>query len=171
MWARIQNILRLLMPQIVMVGLVMLTFARVPVSGMELIRPPFILMAIYYWSIYRPTMVPPVLCFVLGLLVDLLMGTSPGLNALMFVAVQWLIRDQRRFLRGQPYIAIWGVFGMVVLAVMAVQAGLTALTGGAWPPLLPAALTWAASLCIFPFVSLLLLGTHRLLPVATRAFS
>jgi rod shape-determining protein MreD len=43
-----------------------------PVSGD--IDIPFLIMAIYYWSIYRPTLLPPWLVFTMGILFDFLGG-------------------------------------------------------------------------------------------------
>ncbi|MDE1151452.1 MAG: rod shape-determining protein MreD [Micavibrio sp.] len=71
------------------------------------IRPSFLLMAIYYWAIMRPSTLPPPATFVVGIVVDLMGGFPTGLNALTFVVVQWVTRAQRKFLLGQSFVVIW----------------------------------------------------------------
>ena len=48
---------------------------------------PLFLMAVYYWSAYRPTLVPLWFVFFMGLLLDLLSGAPIGLNALVLVCL------------------------------------------------------------------------------------
>ena len=107
---------RLVIPYVVLFLFLSLSLVNIPLPYFSAVRPDFVLMAVFYWSIYRPTLVPPVLCFTLGVLVDFLVGVPVGLHAFLFVSVHWLIRDQRRFLMGQPYIATWAVFSVVSLA-------------------------------------------------------
>jgi len=85
------------------------------------IRPSFILMAIYYWAIMRPSTLPPAAAFAVGIVVDL-MGAFPlGLNALTFVVVQWVTRAQRKFLLGQSFVVIWMGLMLVTLGAGLLQ--------------------------------------------------
>jgi rod shape-determining protein MreD len=142
-----------------------------PLSSLDVVKPQLVIMGIYYWAIYRPTLVPPSFCFVIGLLLDLLSGMPPGMNALIFVLIQWIVRDQRRFLMGQPYVTIWAVFGLVAMASALMQWGLYGLVNMNWPAPAPVLLGVLVSMLLFPLVTLLLVLTHRILPVASRAYS
>jgi rod shape-determining protein MreD len=166
----IQDAARLAAPQVLLGLMVVLSVLSLPVPHAGEVRPSLVLMTVYYWAIYRPTLVPPALCFTVGLLLDILSGMPLGLNALTLVAVQWIVRDQRRFLMGQPYMAIWAVFGLVAMLTAGLQWGLYGLLHQAWTPLLPLAASVVFSLLLFPLVTLLLIFVHRLLPVASRAF-
>ncbi|HYD19269.1 MAG TPA: rod shape-determining protein MreD [Patescibacteria group bacterium] len=81
------------------------------------IRPSFILMAIYYWAIMRPSTFPPLATFCLGIMLDLLAGdTWPlGVNAITLLAVQWIMRRQRKFMLGQGFIVLWMGLALVTL--------------------------------------------------------
>ncbi len=161
---------RLIIPQILLAGLLCLSFVSVPLPAMGAVKPHLVLMAVYYWSIYRPTIVPPYLCFTLGLITDVIGSTPLGLNALILIVVRWIVSDQRRFLMGQPYISIWAVFVLVATVESFVQWVLLGLASGLhWVPLLPVAASALVSFFLFPFITLLLVFTHRLLPVASRA--
>ncbi len=129
-------------------------------------KPFFLLMAVYYWAIYRPTLIPVYYTFVLGLVMDLLSGMPPGLTSLVMVALQTLVQKSRLFLMGQPYIMVWIGFSIMALAnafclwlVLSIKNGLMPVT-----PTLVAALL---STLLFPVASLILLGVHKLLPVSS----
>ena len=133
-----------------------------PLSGP--VKAPLFLMAIYYWAIYRPTLMPSFLVFFAGILLDLLSGLPIGLNALAFVMTQWIVRDQRRFLMGQNFLMIW--IGFILLSIIAglVQWALFGLVNLHWPPLYPLWISTAFGGSIFPFVCVVLHLTHKILP-------
>ena len=125
---------------------------------------PFLLMGIYYWSVYRPTLVPLWLVFVLGLLLDLLSGSPVGLNTAVFVATRWLVTDQRLFLMGQSFMIVW--LGFVFVCGIAVSSQW--IIYGALKMLWSASETIPATIALgavlFPPVSVFLHATHQLLP-------
>ncbi|MBU0800423.1 MAG: rod shape-determining protein MreD [Alphaproteobacteria bacterium] len=162
-------LLRLAVPQLLLLLLLILNLMALPVPYAGPVKPMLVMMAVYYWSIYRPTLLPPWLCFIVGLLMDILSGMPPGVNAFILVALQWLVQDQRRFLMGQPYVTIWAVFGLVMGGAALAEWVLLGLVLG-WAALTPVLAAVLLSLFLFPFVTLLLVFTHRLLPVASRTY-
>ena len=166
----IQSMARLAVPQVLLALMLVLGVLKLPLPYVGSGRPSLVLMAVYYWAIYRPTLVPPVLCFIVGLLMDALSGMPLGMNALVLVAVQWIVRGQRRFLMGQPYTVLWALFGLVAVMAAGVTWGLYGLLHLRWTPLLPLAGTIVINLLLFPAVTLLLIFVHRLLPVASRSY-
>ncbi len=161
---------RLLVPQILLIVLLLLNMASLPLPYADSIKTHFVLMAIYYWAIYRPTLIPPSLCFLIGLLMDVMGGFALGLNAMVLVIVQWLVRDQRKFLMGQPYIVIWAVFGLVALCSTLLQWALNGLSNGMqWPEPMPVIAGTMVSLFLFPLVTLVLVMAHRMLPTPSRS--
>ncbi|MCB9991862.1 MAG: rod shape-determining protein MreD [Rhodospirillales bacterium] len=162
---------RLLVPHLLLLVLLGLNITALPFFTAGAMKPQMVLMAVYYWAIYRPTLLPPAFCFAIGLLMDVLTGMTPGINALILVLTQWGIREQRRFLMGQPYSTIWLVFGIVALASMLVQWALYGLVHMHWGPVMPALTGALVTMFLFPFVTLLLVMTHRILPVASRPFT
>lgn len=85
------------------------------IGGFGEIRPSFMLMAVYYWAIMRPSTLAPMATFVVGLAFDLMGGFPLGLNALTLVLAQWLTRTQRKFLLGQSFLVIWMGLALVAL--------------------------------------------------------
>ena len=132
-------------------------------------KPHLVLIVLFYWTVYRPTLVPPLYCFLLGLGMDMLLDTPPGLFAGLFVLLHWVIRDQRRFLTGQPYIVIWAVFGLVGVTFSFLQWGLMGLANGFhWDAPVPALLQAVITFLTFPFITMLLIAVHRILPVTAH---
>jgi rod shape-determining protein MreD len=133
-------------------------------------KPFFLLMAVYYWSIYRPTLIPVLYVFVLAVVMDLQAGLPVGLSALVLIGLQILVRRQRLFLRGQPFVMIWFGFACVALIQMLAQWVSISLLNTAFIPLTAMAIAWGLSIMVFPVASLILLGVHRLLPLPQGPF-
>lgn len=132
------------------------------------IKPFFVLMVVYYWSVCRPTLVPPAAVFLIGIVMDVLSGLPVGLTAAILVASQWLVRGQRRYLLGQSYAVLWTGFAITCAAAAFAQWGLFGLTRLAWPSPVPVAVSCGIGILLFAPVSFLLHQVHRILPVESR---
>ena len=82
-----------------------------------MVMPLFTVIGVYYWSIYRPDLVPAPLVFAIGLLHDLLAGGPIGLMALVLVALHGLCVAQRRVFVGKSFAVGWWGFAMVAVGV------------------------------------------------------
>jgi rod shape-determining protein MreD len=165
-----QNILRLCIPHTLMAFLILLSFAPLSFAGVDLSSSSFVLMALYYWAIYRPTLYAPASVFGIGLLIDFISGMPPGLNALLFVLIQWLIREQRRFLMGQTFVVKWIIFGLVLTGFEGFLWGLAGLPHFEWSMdlLQKTSIVALFSWLLFPLVIRLLIITHHFLPEQRR---
>ncbi len=162
--SKLELFLRLSVPHLLMVFLLALNLASTAMPYAGLLKPDFLLPAIYYWALYRPTLLPPAYTFLIGLVVDLISGFPVGLHAVSYIAVDWVISGQRRFLMGQSYPVIW--LGFVFTAVI--------VAGGQWllmglfhlglSDFVPVFVKALMTVLIFPLLVVLLLLTHRVLP-------
>ncbi|MBT5195414.1 MAG: rod shape-determining protein MreD [Rhodospirillaceae bacterium] len=73
----------------------------------SLAAPVLALISVYYWSVFRPELMPAGAAFLLGLMVDVLSGGPPGLNALILIIVHWAASGQRRALAGKSFAVGW----------------------------------------------------------------
>ena len=160
--------LRLLLAQTVV--LLILAFSvinySIPLTGE--VRPHFLLAAVFYWAVYRPTLLPPWYVFVLGLLMDTLSGLPLGLNALILVAVHWVVRMQRLYLMGQSFLGLWIGFALTCFLSASAQWSLYALISRTLVPVGPSLASAGLTILLFPLISLLLILVHRILPVASK---
>lgn len=168
---RIEWGLRLSVPQILLLVFFILSFVTVSLPFFGQLRPHFLLMGLYYWAVYRPTIMPPVYCFVLGLLMDLITGLAPGIHAILFLLVRWIVVDQRRFLMGQPYIVTWIGFALICIGFYFGQWLFIGLSGLNWGNIMDLSPNLLVTVILYPFVTLLLILVHRVLPVASKSFS
>lgn len=137
---------------------------------MQGIETPLLLMVIYYWSVYRPTLIPIWFVFCLGLLFDLLSALPLGLTAFGFVLVNIVVTDQRMFLMGQPYITLWFGFFLVTLAQSFMQWAIFGLLHFQWSNIDTILASSILGSLFFPIGSLFLHMIHKVLPGSGPGF-
>jgi rod shape-determining protein MreD len=162
---------RLLLAQCVIVVFLLMNIVSLSFPHSADFKPFFLLMAVYYWAIYRPTVMPLFYTFLLGVIVDLLSDVPVGLNALILVAIQLIVRRSRLFLMGQPYMTVWIGFAVIAFcyaSALWLVVSVQAIDLFRPLPFTPAMIAMFLSILFFPLASLLLQGVHKLLPVASR---
>ncbi len=140
-----------------------------PISGS--IDIPFIIMMLYYWSIYRPTLIPPFLVFIIGICFDLLSGWPVGLSSFIFLFLRHIVVSQRLFLTGQPFTVVWIGFMIAGIGSLSLQWLLFGLTRFQWTPFYPVFLTSFVAILLFPLISVVLHFSHKALPYIQDQYS
>ena len=103
------------------------------------------------------------MCFVVGLLMDIFSALPLGLNAFIFVLVQKFISDQRKVFLGQPYYVSWLGFAFICLISTGLKVGVFFLSKYALPTFGELTMHIALTVVIFPIVTILLIGSHKLM--------
>ncbi|MGB0719813.1 MAG: rod shape-determining protein MreD [Bdellovibrionales bacterium] len=161
---RFDAMLRMSIPYVVIATFFILNVAALPHPLDWVVKLPLVLSAVYYWSIYRPTLIPAAFVLCLGLLLDLL-GTTPlGLNASLLLLVYWSVADQRNFLLGQPYIIIWFGFGIINAITGLVTWLVFGVMNWHWETPLILLPQIIAGFVVFPCLSFILHISHKILP-------
>lgn len=137
---------------------------HIRIDALIAVKLPLLLAAIYYWSLFRPALLPSWLVFLLGVGFDFLTGLPLGLHALIFLLLQWLVRDQRLILTGQSFFAIWIGFSLVLSLVYISEWAVMAAAQGQALPVIFFIYDFFAGVFIFPLVFFILNNVHRLLP-------
>jgi rod shape-determining protein MreD len=161
---RVGLLLRMLLPYAAIVFLFLMNMMSVPGPLSVIFKAPFFLMALYFWTIVRPTILPVWIVFAFGLVLDILSGAVLGLNAILFMICRIVIYDQRRFLMSQSFVMNWLGFTVLNAAYHGVQWMLFSLIGLrflSWHDLWPAVVL---GVLFFPLVSMILHVTHKVLP-------
>ena len=127
------------------------------------VRPFFMLMAVYYWTILKPSLLPPLATFVIGLILDLLFNWPFGMNALVLVMAQALTFRQRKFLLGQWFLVIWVGFVLIALGAGVMQWALFALFNLTLISVKPMLISSVLSVLLFPLMVLPLTMLHKVL--------
>lgn len=103
------------LPALTLLAAAILELIPLGVGHLPSVRPLLVLSAVYYWSIYRPELVPAPLVFATGLLLDLLSGAPLGLTALLLVALHGFCVSQRQVLISRSFGVGWA--GFILVAV------------------------------------------------------
>ncbi len=132
---------------------------------------PFLIMTVYYWSVYRPTLISPFFVFLMGLSFDLLSEFPLGLTPCLLLFVRYIMVDQRLYLMGQPFMVIWLGYGIASFITLILQWGLFGLSQLSWVSFFPVFLNFIAGILCFPLVSVLLNLSHKVLPLMPDQYS
>ncbi len=114
-WPRVETALRGLVPVTLTTMLVVLSSLPLGVPMLGSVMPLLPLMAVYYWAVHRPDLMPYAASALIGLFQDILSGMPLGMSALIYVSVHAVVVNQGRFFHGKSFVVIW--FGFAVLAV------------------------------------------------------
>lgn len=108
--AKIKHYSLICIPSLTVLLSIFLSSAPYKIENSSLLMPSIVLAVIYYWSLYRPDLLPYVSLLLLGLLQDIIEVSNLGLNAVMFIFFRLLIRSQRRYLINKAFIMVWAGF-------------------------------------------------------------
>ncbi|MDE1148441.1 MAG: rod shape-determining protein MreD [Azospirillaceae bacterium] len=120
-WQRLDQAGRHLVPFCATVASMLLGMTPLQLPDYSFVAPPLTLMSIYYWAIYRPDLLRPLLVFGIGVLQDLLGGSPLGMSALVFILAYWLVLTQRRYFLGNSFLFLWFGFALVAVGAGVVQ--------------------------------------------------
>lgn len=116
-WRRLDALSRDLAPVALTLVLLLLSTVPLRVATFNVLMPSLPLIAIYYWLLYRPDLMPSGAVFAIGLLEDGLSGTPIGVTALVLTCVHAGVSVQRRFFAGKSFAIVW--LGFAVVATLA----------------------------------------------------
>jgi rod shape-determining protein MreD len=132
-----------------------------PIPYYGVVAPSLPLIAVYYWMVFRPDLMPTLGLFALGIVQDALAGAPLGVTPLIYLAVQVAIVNQRRFLVGQPFWMLWSGFALLVPpAALFEWSALSLLREAPLPPLATIAGS-ALTVLLFPLVAYVLVRLQR----------
>lgn len=128
-------------------------------------KPQIVLIAVFYWTLYRPSLMPPWVVFATGLLLDAVNPAVPmGTHALSYLLILGLLKPRRRMLMGQPFMMIWVGFIAVMVIDMAIKVAVMSILTASRPSTEIILLNGLVTILVFPMVLMLLVFVHRFLP-------
>jgi rod shape-determining protein MreD len=162
---RLDQNARRLLPVVISLMLALAVVLPIGLPQWGILAPPLLLIAVFYWSIVRPDLMPPTAAFVLGLFQDLLTGGPLGSGALIMVLTQWTMRGQQRYLINRPFFLMWAAFAPVAVIAGVLDWLIYALLNFHAVPIVGGLVRIALGIILFPVVAwVVLIPTHRTLP-------
>lgn len=101
-------------PAFITLLLVLVVAINLQFSGLANFFPLFAFMAVFYWGIYQPELVPIWFVFLLGLFQDFLYQAVPGISSFLLILFWWIVISQRRFLMKESFFAQWLIFAVSI---------------------------------------------------------
>ena len=126
-WQRTDALARQLVPCAVTIALAIVSVLPLHIPYFGSLAPSVSLIAVFYWTLYRPDLMPVWAVFVLGLVQDALLGLPIGVSACMLTAAHAFVATQRRFLIRKSFGVVWMSFKVVALGAFALGWALTCI--------------------------------------------
>ncbi len=164
LWTRLDLWARRLMPAGLCLILVLLTAVPFPVPGYAAVVPMLAMAAVFFWAIHYPSVMPPPAVFGIGLVQDVLTGALIGTGAVVLLLVYGATVTQRLVFRNKSFLVIWWCFMIVALGAAALNWALASAFNGTFLPFGAAMFQALVTFCVYPLLTLIFHGVHRLLP-------
>ena len=161
--------IKLAFAQILILFVLLLDFVNFSTPFNIDIKPYFMLLAVFFWSIYRPSFLLPLYVFALGILYDMVLGYPIGLHSLLFITMQLVLRAQRLFFIGQPFLILWMSFALTSFIVISLEWVLFIILRSNMYDFSAVILSTASSIFIFPLVIILFNMIQSFLPPVKNA--
>jgi rod shape-determining protein MreD len=162
-WQRLDTIARRILPVALTLFLAMAAAVPLRVPAFSAVVPAVTLISVYYWTIFRPDLMPAPAIFATGLFQDIVSGVPLGVNALVLLLVFAVVLGQRRFFLGKSFLVMWWGFGLIVTGALAGEwMILSSLERTILDPV-PAAFQGAVTLALFPFLTRLFIRSQQAL--------
>jgi len=142
------------------IGMILLT-APFGMPGQAQLMPAFTLAAVFFWTLFRPSSVPPPLVFLIGFLADLLGEMPVGSSVLVLLLTQLLVFRSRRYLPQKGFLFVWVVFVAVAAAAAGLQWGLACLMNWAIYPPIAAIFQFLLAAGLYPVLATGFTRAHR----------
>jgi len=163
-WQYLELVARKLTPFLLTLALVVVNLVPLHLPGYAIISPNFALMAVYYWALHYPSLLPSGAVFIIGMSQDFLSGGPVGQNAVILVGIYIIAVSQTRFFHGKSFFVVWWGFLIVSLGVAAIEWLIAAIFFTRLLAPEPAFYECAMNVAAYPIFGWLFVQVHRTLP-------
>ena len=161
--ARLDRWARNIIPIVITLFMVVISVTPIPVPYSVAIAPSLPLMAVYYWVVLRPELMPRTAVFAIGLVHDALIGAPLGVNALVLLLAHAILSSQRRYLVGKSFWLFWLGFVILAPAAGALTWVLMSILRGALVAPDATLFNLLMTIAVFPLLAWILFHTQRAL--------
>ncbi len=141
-----------LTPFFVSLVLILLSTAPIHLPATGPVSPELGVIAVFFWTIYRPDRMPAFAVLGLGLWQDLLNAAPVGLHTIAFLVVYGIVASQRTFFRGKPFPIVWWAFGLTAALAASVFWLAVVVWHLRYVDPTPLLFQWGLTVAVFPFL-------------------
>lgn len=125
------------------------------VEGISGVMPLVHLVPVFIWTVLHPRDMRLVFVALVGLLVDVATALPLGLSALSYALFVMMVRSQRKYIYREGFIAMWGYFSMLLLALQLVSWGFASSYYAIRLPMGSALWQWVLTVALYPLLHVL----------------
>jgi rod shape-determining protein MreD len=148
-------------PLVTTVALLLVGAAPLGLPGQAQLQVAAALCCVFFWSVFRPASMPPLVVFAIGLLGDLLDFAPVGVGVLSLLILHGLALRWRRFLVRQGFVVVWVAFVGLSCGAAAFQWVLTSLLAFQLMPPGPLAFEVLLTIGLYPLLAVPLTSAHH----------
>ncbi len=163
LWYRLDLFARNLWPVALTLVLVILSQIPVRLTDSTPVVPALAMIAVYYWTIHRPDLMPVWAVFLIGLFQDLLGGGPMAIGILTLLAVQAMVASQRRFFASASFFVIWLVFLLFAAGAQALLWLLASAYAGLALEPGPVAFQYLLTIAVYPCLAWIFAQAQRVI--------
>ncbi|MDI2090556.1 rod shape-determining protein MreD [Commensalibacter oyaizuii] len=152
---------RSLVPMGFTVFVILFLSTPLDIPGRNELLPAVVMASVYFWAIYRPKSMPAIGVFCLGLLIDLLNFSIPGIVILLLLIIYGVGVTQRFRLARYNFVLVWLVFSFISLGVFLLQWALTSAFSLKLMPFYSFLFEIIFAIGFYPLLSIIFTWAHR----------
>ena len=141
------------LPFLVSVLLVALSYLPLKSSLADNARPAIGLMCVYFWLIYRADLFNLGIVFLFGVFCGVLSSAPFGCTLLSFLVMYLLVTSLIKYLNGRLFVVLWVGIAVLLLICLLVQWLTASVFHGQLLPIVPLLFSYMVSLAFYPIVS------------------
>ena len=162
-WNRLDVLGRSFVPFLVTLLLAVLMALPLRLPALSLIMPALTLVAVYYWAVHKPHLMPLWAVFLIGLVQDLLSGEPLGVAIIVLLCTHAFISWQRRVFLSASFGLVWCMFMLVAAAALTLMWLLACLGLMAYVDPQPLMFQYLLTVAAYPFFAWLMVRGQKLL--------
>ncbi len=116
-WQRIDGMARSACPFTITLLLTIFSLIPLNIPNLAEVVPSILLISVFYWTLYRPDLMPIWAVFGLAFIHDLLTGILLGIGPLILLLFCLALNGQRKFLASASFSVLW--FSFFILSSLA----------------------------------------------------
>ncbi|MBL0941998.1 MAG: hypothetical protein IBJ00_04645 [Alphaproteobacteria bacterium] len=124
----------------------------------------FLFSGLYYWVIYRPDLIPPLIIILMGLFRDSITGNPFGFSSCLLLSAYAIGWEIKQHLGGRSFMLIWGglIFYLVVTQVL--EWGVFMILIHSFIDPLSLLFQLSLAILLYPLLTLILFKAHNCVP-------
>ncbi len=160
-WTRLDGTARSLAPFSFTVLLIVFGMVPLGIPNFAPIMPALGVIAVFFWLVYRPDLMPAWAVFLVGLIQDLLGGGALGVGVFVLLVVYAALAGQRRYIAQASFFLVWLAFVPVAAGAFFLTWLFNSLIADALLAPGPAAFQYLSTVAFYPCIAWLFLQAQR----------